>query len=47
MLKPNSETLHVGDMAPEFTLSTVERKPVQLANYRDKPLALVFIRGTW
>jgi len=47
MLKPTSETLHVGDTAPDFELPTVERRTLRLADYHGKPLALIFIRGTW
>jgi peroxiredoxin len=47
MLKQNSETLHQGDAAPGFALPNADRKMVQLADFRGKPLAIVFIRGTW
>ncbi len=47
MLKANSETLHPGDTAPDFALPTAGRSIVRLADYRGKPLVLVFIRGTW
>jgi peroxiredoxin len=47
MLKPETETLRTGDMAPDFTLSKADRTSVRLADYRGKPLAIVFIRGTW
>ena len=47
MLKPNSETLHIGDVAPDFGLPTADGIIIQLADYRGKPLAIVFIRGTW
>jgi peroxiredoxin len=47
MLKPTSDTLKTGDTAPEFELPTIERKMVRLSDYRGRPLALVFIRGTW
>jgi hypothetical protein len=47
MLKPTSELLNAGDTAPEFELPTVERHTIRLADYRGKPLAVIFIRGTW
>ena len=47
MLKPTSETLRIGDAAPDFELPTIERKTIRLPDYRGKPLALIFIRGTW
>jgi peroxiredoxin len=47
MLKSESETLRAGDMAPDFTLSEADRTTVHLADYRGKPVAIVFIRGTW
>jgi peroxiredoxin len=47
MLKTNSDTLHTGDMAPDFALPTAERDVLRLSDYRGKPLVLVFLRGTW
>jgi peroxiredoxin len=47
MLKPISETLKPGDAAPDFELPTADRKTVQLSDFRGRPLALIFIRGTW
>jgi peroxiredoxin len=47
MLKLESKTLRAGDPAPDFILSTADRKTVRLADYRERPLVLVFIRGTW
>jgi peroxiredoxin len=47
MLKAISETLKVGDIAPEFELRTAERKIVHLSDFRGNVLALIFIRGTW
>jgi peroxiredoxin len=47
MLKAASETLKIGDTAPDFALPTADGGTVRLADYRGKPLALVFIRGTW
>jgi peroxiredoxin len=47
MLRTNTDTLHAGDRAPDFALPTAERNIIHLSDYRDKPLVLVFIRGTW
>ena len=47
MLKQTSETLNIGDTAPDFELTTVDRRTVRLLDYRGKPIALLFIRGTW
>lgn len=47
MLKPNSDTLNAGDAAPAFALPTAERNVVRLSDYGNKPLVIVFIRGTW
>jgi peroxiredoxin len=47
MLKPESDTLRAGDIAPDFALSKADRTSVHLTDYRGKPLAIVFIRGTW
>jgi peroxiredoxin len=46
MLKTTT-TLRSGQAAPDFTLPTVDGKMVKLSDYRGKPLAIVFIRGTW
>jgi len=47
MLKSSSETLNVGDVAPEFSLPTFERKNVRLEDFLGRPVVIVFIRGTW
>ena len=47
MLKAISETLKAGDAAPEFELPTVDGKAVRLSDFRGKPFAIIFIRGTW
>jgi peroxiredoxin len=47
MLKTNSETLQIGDTAPNFALPTANRDIVRLSDYRGKRLVVVFIRGTW
>ena len=33
-----------GDLAPDFTLTTLEGQPVALSDYRGQPLLLVFLR---
>ena len=47
MLRHDSETLRVGDPAPDFALPTADGATVRLSDYTAKPLAVVFIRGTW
>ena len=47
MLNPTSATLTIGDTAPDFELPTARKNIVRLSDYSGKPLALVFIRGTW
>jgi peroxiredoxin len=47
MLKTESKTLHVGDTAPAFELPTADHNIIRLSDYAGKPLALLFIRGTW
>ncbi len=33
-----------GDLAPPFTLTTLEGQPVALGDYRGQPVLLVFLR---
>ena len=47
MLRSDSETLRVGDPAPDFALPTASGAIVRLSDYKGKSLAAVFIRGTW
>jgi peroxiredoxin len=47
MLKPISETLKVGEPAPEFELPAADRKIIHLSDFHGKAIALIFIRGTW
>ena len=47
MLKTISDTLKSGDAAPDFELPTVDRNVLRLSDFHGKPLALIFIRGTW
>jgi peroxiredoxin len=47
MLLHNSDTLRVGDPAPEFSLPAFDRTTVRLSDFRGKPSVVVFIRGTW
>jgi peroxiredoxin len=47
MLQPASDTLSVGDAAPEFSLPAFDRTVVSLSDFKGKPTVVVFIRGTW
>jgi peroxiredoxin len=47
MLRQSSDTLSVGNRAPDFALPTVERQIVRLSQFRGRPVVIVFIRGTW
>ena len=47
MLRNNSQTLKIGDPAPDLALPTVDGKIVRLSDYLGKPVAVIFIRGTW
>src|SRR5579883_3388956 len=43
-----SSTLRIGDIAPDFTLLSVDGTEVPLAScLRESPVALVFAPGTW
>jgi len=37
-------TIKVGQLAPDFTLTTLEGQPVALSDYRGQPVLLVFLR---
>jgi len=37
MLKATSETLNIGDIAPDFELPTVDKRTVRLLDYQGKP----------
>ena len=39
--------LRVGERPPDFTLPDAEGRPVSLAQFRGKPVVLVFYRGYW
>jgi peroxiredoxin len=47
MMRTDSDTLHTGNLAPEFALPTAERKIVQSSDFLGRPAVIVFIRGTW
>jgi peroxiredoxin len=47
MLKPNSDTLKLGDTAPDFALPAADGTIMRLSGYRGKPLVIAFIRGAW
>lgn len=36
--------LQVGDVAPDFTLNTVDGRPVSLSDYHGQNVLLVFLR---
>jgi peroxiredoxin len=40
-----SETVPVGDMAPDFELPTITSGNLRLSALRGKPVVLVFLRG--
>jgi peroxiredoxin len=43
-----SDTLSVGDAAPDFTLPAPDGTPVSRSAYQEgRPLLLLFFRGTW
>jgi peroxiredoxin len=41
----DSETVSVGEQAPDFTLPSIGGQDVSLADYRGQPVVLVFLRG--
>ena len=42
------ERVQVGDLAPDFTLTSLAGPPVTLSSFRgDKNVVLVFYRGHW
>jgi peroxiredoxin len=47
MLKQSSDTLNIGDRAPDFALPTADRQTVRLSQFRGGRVVVVFIRGTW
>jgi peroxiredoxin len=40
-------TLHVGDIAPDFTLRTIGLKEVSLSEYRGKRVVILFYPLDW
>ena len=40
-------TLHVGDVAPDFTLRTIGLKEVSLSDYRGKRVVILFYPLDW
>ena len=40
-----SETVPVGEPAPDFALASIDGKQVTLSALRGKPVVLVFLRG--
>ena len=48
MAATRSETLSIGDTAPDFTLPTADGAPVTRSAFQGgSPLLLHFFRGTW
>jgi peroxiredoxin len=41
----DSETVPLGQPAPDFTLTAIDGSEVSLAALRGKPVVLVFLRG--
>jgi peroxiredoxin len=41
----DSESVHLGAQAPDFTLTAVDGHEVTLSALRGKPIVLVFLRG--
>ena len=41
----DSDTVAVGEQAPDFTLEAIDGSTVSLSSYRGKPVVLVFLRG--
>jgi peroxiredoxin len=41
----DSETVPVGQPAPDFALSAIDGSEVRLSDLRGKPVVLVFLRG--
>lgn len=37
-------TIKTGQLAPDFTLTTLDGRTVALSDYRDQPVLLVFLR---
>lgn len=41
----DSETVPVGQAAPDFALTAIDGEEVRLSGLRGKPVVLVFLRG--
>jgi peroxiredoxin Q/BCP len=41
----DSETVAVGEQAPDFTLPAISGQDVSLSDYHGRPVVLVFLRG--
>ena len=41
----DSDTVTVGEPAPDFTLTATDGSEVSLSGYRGRPVVLVFLRG--
>lgn len=47
MFKDYSETLRIGDRAPDFELQTADRRTISNADLNGRSSLVVFLRGTW
>ncbi len=41
----DSETVPVGSPAPDFGLTAIDGREIQLSSFKGQPLVLVFLRG--
>ena len=39
--------LNVGELAPGFALPATNNKLIKLSDYENRPVVLIFLRGTW
>ena len=46
-LKPRSNPVQVGEVAPDFTLEDQDGQKVKLSDLRNAPTVLAFYRGNW
>lgn len=42
-----NQGLKIGVRAPEFTLPSTSGKQLSLSDFEQKPVIIVFLRGTW
>jgi peroxiredoxin len=46
-MKDESDSLRPGDPAPPFSLASADGARMALDDFRGRPVALCFFRGTW